>query len=119
VATLEVTIIFESGARIGPLQAKLLESIQETGSISAAARRSGVPYKRPWIILDSLNKAFSGPLVQAATGGRGGGGAALIGFGADVLERYRRIAMTAESAVADELATIPRVARARASARSR
>jgi molybdate transport system regulatory protein len=34
---LRISIIFESGARIGPGKAKLLESIRDTGSISAAA----------------------------------------------------------------------------------
>jgi hypothetical protein len=37
-ARVRVSIVFESGARIGPGKAKLLESIRNTGSISAAAR---------------------------------------------------------------------------------
>jgi molybdate transport system regulatory protein len=36
-----VSIVFESGARIGPGKAKLLEGIRDTGSISAAAREMG------------------------------------------------------------------------------
>ena len=42
-------IVLESGARIGPGKAKLLESIRDTGSISAAAREMGISYKRAWI----------------------------------------------------------------------
>jgi molybdate transport system regulatory protein len=41
-----VGIVFESGARIGPSKAKLLESIRDTGSISAAAREMKMSYKR-------------------------------------------------------------------------
>ena len=41
VARVRVSIVFESGARIGPGKAKLLESIRDTGSISAAARDMG------------------------------------------------------------------------------
>ena len=34
-ARIRISIVFESGARIGPGKAKLLESIRDTGSISA------------------------------------------------------------------------------------
>jgi molybdenum-dependent DNA-binding transcriptional regulator ModE len=36
-ARLRISIVFQSRARIGPGKAKLLESIRDTGSISAAA----------------------------------------------------------------------------------
>ena len=45
-ARLRISIVFESGARIGPGKAQLLESIRDTGSISAAAREMGMSYKR-------------------------------------------------------------------------
>jgi molybdenum-dependent DNA-binding transcriptional regulator ModE len=41
---LRVSIVFESGARIGPGKARLLQSIDDTGSISAAAREMGMSY---------------------------------------------------------------------------
>jgi len=56
---LRVSIVFESGARIGPGKAKLLESIRDTGSISAAARDMGMSYKRAWVVLDSINRGRS------------------------------------------------------------
>jgi molybdate transport system regulatory protein len=40
-AKLKLSIVFESGARIGPGKAALLESIRDTRSISAAASRHG------------------------------------------------------------------------------
>jgi molybdate transport system regulatory protein len=40
-----ISIVFESGARIGPGKARLLERIRDTGSISAAAREMGMSYK--------------------------------------------------------------------------
>jgi molybdate transport system regulatory protein len=86
-----INIVFESGARIGPGKAKLLESIRDTGSISAAAREMRMDYKRAWVLLDSMNQAFIEPVVTAAPGGAGGGGAVLTAFGAEVLERYNRI----------------------------
>ena len=110
-ARLRVSIVFESGARIGPGKAALLESIRDTGSISAAARDMGMSYKRAWLLLDSMNQAFTELVVRAAPGGAGGGGATLTPFGAEVLEHYRRIHDRAAAMAADDLATLARRAR--------
>jgi molybdate transport system regulatory protein len=90
-ARITLSVILDSGARIGPGKIALLESVRDTGSISAAARAMDMDYKRAWTLIDSLNRAFDQPLVQRSTGGAGGGGASLTAFGAQVLERYRRI----------------------------
>jgi molybdate transport system regulatory protein len=110
-AQLRVSIVFKSGARLGPGKAKLLESIRDTGSISAAARDMGMSYKRAWLLLDSINHAFTEPVVTAAPGGSGGGGATLTPFGAEVLERYRRIYDRAAVTAADDLVALARRAR--------
>src|SRR6202521_1865564 len=110
-ARLRVSIVFGSGARIGPGKAKLLESIRDTGSISAAARDMGMSYKRAWVLLDSINQAFTEPGVTAAPGGAGGGGAVLTPFGAEVLERYRRILDQAATIAIDDLAALKHRAR--------
>jgi molybdate transport system regulatory protein len=94
-ARIKISLILDSGARIGPGKAALLESVRDTGSISAAARAMGMDYKRAWTLIDSLNRAFDQALVLRTTGGPGGGGATLTSFGADVLERYRRLERTA------------------------
>jgi molybdate transport system regulatory protein len=90
-ARLQITIITEAGARIGPGKAALLESVQSTGSIAAAARAMAMDYKRAWVLIDSLNRAFVTPVVERNAGGAGGGGARLTPFGQDVLDRYRQI----------------------------
>jgi molybdate transport system regulatory protein len=105
-ARLKVTIVFDSGARIGPGKAMLLESIRATGSISAAAREMRMSYKRAWLLLDSMNQAFTRPVVAAAPGGAGGGGAVLTAFGAEVLERYRRILERATATATDDLTAL-------------
>ena len=110
-ARVRVSIVFESGARIGPGKAKLLESIRDTGSISAAAREMGMSYKRAWQLLDSMNQAFTEAVVTAAPGGSGGGGATLTPFGVEVLERYRRIHDRASKIAADDVAALGRHAR--------
>jgi molybdate transport system regulatory protein len=110
-ARLRVSIVFESGARIGPGKAALLESVRDTGSISAAAREMGMSYKRAWLLLDSMNQTFTEPVGTAAPGGAGGGGAALTPFGAEVLERYRRVLDQAAAIAEDDMAALARRAR--------
>lgn len=102
-ARLKLSIVLESGARLGPGKARLLESVRDTGSISAAAREMGMSYKRAWLLLDSINQAFETPAVTAATGGSRGGGARLTALGHELLERYRRVESRARAASADEL----------------
>ena len=107
-ARLKLTIILNSGARIGPGKASLLESVRDTGSISAAARAMGMDYKRAWLLIDSLNRAFEMPVVERMTGGPGGGGARLTAFGEELLARYRRLQDAAEDLAAEDLDAIER-----------
>ena len=55
-------IVLESGARIGAGKVALLESLQASSSIQAAARVVEMTFKRAWLLLDSLNQAFIEPL---------------------------------------------------------
>jgi len=76
---------------MGPGKADLLELIEETGSISAAAKRMSMSYRRAWMLVDAMNGAFRKPLVEAVTGGAGGGGARVTQNGKEVLNLYRRL----------------------------
>jgi molybdate transport system regulatory protein len=105
-AHFKLTLVLDSGARIGPGKAALLESVASTGSISAAARSMGMDYKRAWLLIDSLNRAFSTPVVERSTGGVGGGGARLTPFGRDLLARYRRIGGEVDKLAAADLEAI-------------
>jgi molybdate transport system regulatory protein len=102
-ARLKLTLTMKSGARIGPGKAALLESVRSSGSISAAAREMGMDYKRAWLLVDSLNRAFDTPVVERVTGGPGGGGAVLTPFGETLLGRYRRLEAAAVRMAADDL----------------
>src|SRR6202162_2643383 len=109
-----ISIVFETGARIGPGKVALLESIRDSGSISAAARDMGMSYKRAWLLLDSMNQAFTELVVTAAPGGTGGGGATLTPFGAEVLECYRRVRDRAAAMAGGGLTALARRARPKA-----
>jgi molybdate transport system regulatory protein len=60
-ARIKLSVVLDSGARFGPGKAALLESIRDTGSISAAARGMGMSYKRAWMLLDSIDRALRRP----------------------------------------------------------
>jgi molybdate transport system regulatory protein len=85
-------ILSGSSIAIGPGKADLLDAIAETGSISAAARRMGMSYRRAWLLVQTMNDCFKRPLVEAVKGGKEGGGARLTDLGDQVLTRYRRLA---------------------------
>jgi molybdate transport system regulatory protein len=74
---------------LGPGRVELLEGIQRTGSISSAARLMGVSYRAAWQWIADMNEAAKRPLVQTATGGRGGGGASLTVTGHALVRAYR------------------------------
>jgi molybdate transport system regulatory protein len=73
---------------IGPGKIDLLRQVGQTRSIAAAARTLDLPYKRAWLLIDSLNQGFGRPVVETATGGKGGGGTSLTMLGQQLVERY-------------------------------
>jgi molybdate transport system regulatory protein len=99
----KIRVLVGAVVAIGPGKADLLQAIGRTGSISAAAREMGMSYRRAWLLVESLNRAFRSPLVETLTGGGGGGGARLSDTGAEVLRRYRAMESKAARAVAPDL----------------
>lgn len=91
---------------VGPGKIDLLRMISEQHSISAAARLLGMPYKRAWLLIDSLNQGFGRPVVRTVTGGKGGGGAELTPLGAELLERYDALEQALNAEAVRELAAI-------------
>lgn len=89
---------------LGPGKTDLLEAIDRTGSISAAARSMKMSYKRAWQLVDEMNRNLDEAVVAAAFGGSHGGGAHLTPFGRDLLERYRRMQTSLESMLAEDIA---------------
>jgi molybdate transport system regulatory protein len=93
---------------IGPGKADLLEGIAATGSIAAAGRRMGMSYKRAWLLVDTMNRCFRAPVVEAEKGGQTGGGAHLTPLGTEVLAAYRRMQARTARAIAGDLAGLKR-----------
>jgi molybdate transport system regulatory protein len=105
---LHLRVVLDGAVALGPGKVELLEGIADTGSIAAAGRRMGMSYKRAWLLVDAMNTMFAGPLVDAAKGGAGGGGASLTPLGQRMLAAYRGLETAATKAGARELTTMRR-----------
>lgn len=99
-------VVIEPDIAIGPGKADILEGIKDTGSIAATGRRMGMSYKRAWLLVDTMNRCFREPLVEASRGGNARGGARLTESGERVLRHYRRMEVLTEKAIATELAKL-------------
>ncbi len=75
--------------KLGPGKVQLLEHIRDTGSISAAGRAMEMSYKRAWMLVEEMNAAFAGPVVESARGGAKGGGAQVTATGLAIISHYR------------------------------
>jgi molybdate transport system regulatory protein len=103
---LTLRIDFDESRALGPGKIKLLETIGETGSISAAGRALCMSYRRAWQLVDTLNQTFRHPVVETRGGGSGGGGASLTIFGASLIADYRAMEREAGIALSSRLAKL-------------
>ena len=96
---LKVQILRGEEIAFGPGKADLLDAIQKTGSIAAAARDMGMSYRRAWLLVDVMNRSFRKPLVETGRGGAERGGTSLTGLGRSIVAHYRALqAATAKAA---------------------
>lgn len=109
-ADIRMRFLHPSGA-IGPGKVALLEAIDRTGSISAAARSLDMTFRRAWFLVETMNTAFREPVVRTSVGGREGGGAGLTPMGQEVVARYRLMEQEARKAAAPHLAWLDDVLR--------
>ncbi|MGM0517448.1 MAG: winged helix-turn-helix domain-containing protein [Pseudomonadota bacterium] len=76
---------------LGVGKVRLMEAIEELGSISQAARRMGMSYKRAWSLIQEVNQLEEQPYVVKEVGGAGGGHATVTETGHRAIERYRQL----------------------------
>jgi molybdate transport system regulatory protein len=106
---LTIRLDFDESRRLGPGKVALLESIGETGSISAAGRAHTMSYRKAWLLVEEMNQMFAKPLVAARPGGAGGGGAELTAIGRQVIALYREAERKMRLGAKAEIARIERV----------
>ncbi|HZY42057.1 MAG TPA: LysR family transcriptional regulator [Anaerolineae bacterium] len=68
---------------------KLLDAIDQTGSISRAAEKMKVTYHRAWEKVHEMEEGLGYKVIDAQVGGAGGGGAELNAQGRDLVKRFR------------------------------
>lgn len=96
---------------IGPGKIDLLRAVGETRSISAAARALGVPYKRAWLLIETLNQGFGRPVIETTAGGKGGGGASLTLLGQELIAAYDALEKRINVEASAELKAIRKLAK--------
>jgi len=89
VSKLEVST--DLGAFLGDTRIRLLEAIEQYGSISQAAKHVPLSYKAAWDAVDAMNNLADQPLVERSTGGKHGGGTILTDHGRKVVGLYRAV----------------------------
>lgn len=69
---------------------RLLEAVDEAGSITGAAQQLGISYKLAWERIHEMEERLGHSLVDAQVGGVGGGGAQLTPLAHEYIRRWHR-----------------------------
>jgi len=96
---------------LGPGKARLLELVEQTGSIRAAAGVMKLSYRRAWLLLQETEQIFGAPVLARRTGGKSGGGAALTPLGRGIVKHYRAAEGHAARAVRADLRALEKLAK--------
>lgn len=88
-AHITLRIDIEGKGSVGPGKIRLLELIEEHGSIRKASAAQKMSYGRAWGLVQELNGIFGKPVLHANPGGKAGGGAHLTPLGRNVVAAYR------------------------------
>lgn len=90
VARTKIKLTLHTGERFfGPGICELLERIDETGSIQAAARQMEMSYTKAWKILNRAEKEMGVSLITRVNGGRNGGSSTLTDEGKKAISTFR------------------------------
>jgi molybdate transport system regulatory protein len=76
---------------LGEGRIQLLKAIQDTGSLSKAAKSLNMSYNKAWNLIDAVNKKSEQPVVIKNAGGKGGGGAEITPYGQKLITAFTRI----------------------------
>jgi molybdate transport system regulatory protein len=87
----KLEVATDLGTFLGDTRIRLLEAIEQHGSISQAAKHVPLSYKAAWDAVDAMNNLADMPLVERSTGGKHGGGTVLTDHGRKVVSLYRAV----------------------------
>ncbi len=77
-----------SGGSFGTGKVRLLQAIDETGSLQGAARTLGISYRKAWADLKKAEECLQCQLIEKTRGGRGGGRTVLTAQGRGVTRAF-------------------------------
>ena len=78
----------KDGTFLGEGRVRLLQAIETSGSISAAAKSLDMSYRKAWKMVDIMNAQAKEPLVVRQTGGKSGGGTLVTPQGTKAVNSY-------------------------------
>lgn len=71
-----------------PRRIALLKAIEQTGSLSQAAKQINISYKTAWDAINEINKLAPKPFLTTAIGGKNGGGTKLSAYAVRFIQLY-------------------------------
>jgi molybdate transport system regulatory protein len=94
-----VNIWFELDGKvaISLWRVRLLQEVERTGSISAAAVAMGVQYRLAWQRIHEMEERLGVSLISATIGGRGGGGSRLTPAAHALIDQFQAMAEAVEN----------------------
>ena len=84
-------VLGASDVGLAKAQVDLLRAIEQSGSISKAAKLVGISYKTAWDRVDSMNNLSDKPLVARSAGGAKGGGTSLTELGEKIITGFETL----------------------------
>ena len=81
----------QSGLIFGSGRACIVRAVADTGSISKAAIKLGMSYRRVWSYIRSAEERLGASLFIKTKGGKGGGGAVLTAFAKDLVIKFEKL----------------------------
>ncbi|HOP08925.1 MAG TPA: LysR family transcriptional regulator [Candidatus Methanofastidiosa archaeon] len=87
---------------IGEGTFKLLKDIEDTGSLSDAAKKSNISYAHAWKKIRKVEKILNKTLVERTRGGVGGGHSQLADEGKELLDKFMKTREILSASLKDE-----------------
>ena len=103
-----IAVTLRDAVVLDSLRAQLLDTVEEVGSITAAARKLPVSYAHAWHLIRDLTLAIGQPLLESSSAG-----SRLTAAGREVLALYRSIEQGARHGSATPLSHLRNLVRKR------
>jgi len=87
----QISIKKNGSCFLNQVKTELLREIEQSGSMSGAAKKLKISYQHTWTMINEMNRSAPEPLVIKQRGGANGGGAEISVYGIKILRDYTLI----------------------------